>query len=42
MIGGLENLSYEVCTRTVHLRKGTNEGEYDKDILNPVYCSIAG
>lgn len=43
VIGGLENLSYEkVCTRTVHLRKGTNEGEYDKDILNPVYCSIAG
>lgn len=34
---GIETLSYEKgCARTAHLRKETNEEEYDKDILNPI------
>ena len=33
----MQKPSYEKgCARTVHLRKEANEGEYDKDILNPV------
>lgn len=43
MIGGMKNLSYEKgCARTVHIGKETNEGEYDKDTLNPVWCNTSG
>lgn len=30
------------CTRTVHLRKGANGGDDDKDILNPAFHGTGG